>query len=111
MKFLVNQTTGAEPPCENAKEEPYTRIDVRTVSDPSLLGSEWARNDWYKRGTNHRTEDDLIKRDFDACGWMIELSTLEDIMAFIAKNGRIIMSPSDDNPSLSQIEIYNDYRE
>jgi hypothetical protein len=113
MKFEIYKTsTGYRfhpdyPPCEGAFMGEVMRVDTRNVDDPAKLTYYNALKDWYGRGTNHRVEGGHIKRDlgFDRV-WMVEISTLEELMNLIARTDRqqIVMDGLD-------IEIYDDYRE
>jgi hypothetical protein len=112
MKFKVERTSlfnGDEKPCENAFKEKYTRVDERTIDDPSK--NEYTKN-WYENGTNHRVENGHIKRDFVEEGWFMEISTLGELMQFIKDNGEdVVIGELFHNQSIIKIEIYDDYRE
>lgn len=109
MKFEIYKTSARycteAPPVEGAFLGEVMRVDTRTVDDPAKL--KYAADTWYKNGTNHRVENGKIKRDlgFDQV-WMVEISTLEELMNLIARTDRqqIVMDGLD-------IEIYDDYRE
>lgn len=93
---------------EEAKQEKYTKIDVRNASAPELIpfyngkSTDW----WYNEGTNHRVEDYLvydftisqqvvkpcIMRDYEEFGWFVEFETLEQLMNFLKNYPNAIVS-------------------
>ena len=114
MKYQVRRTNSYEgQPCPEAYEDAYIRFDVRTADDPAKIPrhrnqpTDW----WYSEGRNHRVEHGRIVRDFDARGWFVDINSLEELMAFYQRHGRIIIFPSWDNYTIPCIEIYDDYRE
>lgn len=115
MKFLVTRTSqwGDDvSPCPEARQETYTRIDERTTNDPAKVGAHLGEVDWwYGAGRNHRVERGCIKRDIDDTGWFVELSTLDELMAFVARHGELVIGPYYANPDIIRIEIYDSYRE
>ena len=116
MKCLVTRTSlqGDDdvPPCPEARRENYTRIDERTTDDPAKVGAHHGESDWwYSAGRNHRVERGCIKRDIDDTGWFVELSTLDELMAFVARHGELVIGPYYANPAITRIEIYDSYRE
>lgn len=110
MKFLVRRTSCLySKPCDEAVLEPFIYVDERTVDDPAKIPafngkSEW----WYKDGTNHRVIDGHICRDINSNGWFIEVSSLDELMQFYQKYGRLIFLP--ECRGVDGIEIYDDYR-
>ena len=119
MKFIIQRTSAyGEKPCEEAKLETITEVDVRVKDSPSKipmwrnLQPEEAERRWKSEGTNHRLVNNRIARDMGFISvWTIEINTLEELMAFRAKYGDIIVKQSDENPEYTTIEIYDDYRE
>ena len=112
MKFIISRTSNwsdEESPCCEAVREPHVRIDERTVDNPDKLnqGPEY----WYKLGQNHRVENGHIKRDFPYEAWSIEISSLEELLEFTKRYGRVIINEYCGNPTLNEIEIYDGYRE
>ncbi len=41
--------------------------------------------------------------------WYVEIGSLEELIAFIRRHGRIVLTPVEQGPD--HIEIYDDYRE
>lgn len=116
MKFKVSRTSnmdGSIKPCAGTFLEPFTRIDERTTNDPKKIPAFKNSNgeEWYRDGRNHRVEKGRIKRDFDDAGWFIEIKSLEDLVKFYRVHGEIIIRSCWRNPSIIEIEIYDDYRE
>jgi hypothetical protein len=115
MKFRVSRTSiwSEAFPCEEAKKEPYIRIDRRTSDAPEKIPAfagkdpEW----WYSEGRNHRVVNGMIEREFDTEGWFIEINTLEELMAFEGKYGKVIVSRAPDADNMNTIEIYDGWRE
>lgn len=116
MKFAIFRTGGFsyhKKPCKEARKEAFVRVDERTVDDPRKI-PVYIDSDggWYNDGRNHRVENGHIKRDFDDEHFVIEINSLDELMEFVKKYGRIVVNPkawTDD--TLPQIEIYDDYRE
>ncbi len=57
-------------------------IDIRYVSDPSLLNYKPDRDEWYTTGSNHRVINGNIARDFEREFYAIELDSLQDLIDF-----------------------------
>ena len=63
------------------------RIDERCVSKPENIpahkgeSTDW----WYREGKNHRVKNNHIQRDFEEEFYVIELSTIEDLLNFQKK--------------------------
>ena len=100
MKYIVTRASlwnNDIAPCKGAIQEDCTRIDERTVSKPERIGGrpsqtkEEIAQEWYSQGKNHRVERGHIKRDFHATYWTIIINTLEELMAFRRKHGRLIV--------------------
>jgi len=95
MKFIVDRTSlygNEDKPCEGAFRGKVLFVDERTVDNTSKIPtyrgeSEW----WYRKGMNHRVENGCIKRDFEKEVWFIEIDSLEDLMRFVEKHGRIVI--------------------
>ena len=116
MRFKVRRTSEYDSkPCEGAYQYDCLSVDERTVGDPVELKIPWARETWYKDGSNHRVEDGHIKRDFEETVWAIDIPDLAALRAFAEDKGEIIISVGggyrDDSGVLATLEIYDDYRE
>jgi hypothetical protein len=110
MLFHVTRT-GIDDgrPCDEAFLRDIARVDERATNDPALIPAYKNSPDkWYADGTNHRVENGHIKRDFVVSEWCAELSSLDDLLALISRNGRIVVGPSYLNNGMTQIEI-DDY--
>lgn len=109
MKFPIKRTSAqykeVKPrPCDEAYIE---RTEPVTVYNHRMLNP--TPTDWHESGRNHRVHEEPylglydIKED-DTPVWMIELSTLEELLALHDKYGEIVLTDG-------QIEIYDSYRE
>lgn len=116
MKYLINRVSCYDkPPCEEAKEEIYIRIDIRNCDCPSKIhmfngNKKLADKYWFNDGFNHRVENSQIKRDLEDKDWFIELNSIEEINKFVKKYGDIVIKPPSDS-IFYKLEIYDDYRE
>jgi hypothetical protein len=111
MKFLISRTSvwdEAKQPYEKAYRDKYIQVDTRKVDDPKKLK---LKVDWYSEGKNHRVENRYIKRDFESTGWFIDLETLEDLIKLKNEVGDIVIQSSFQNEEITEIEIYDGYRE
>lgn len=119
MKYMVSRTSVWDSeikPCDEAFIDSYVRIDVRNVDDPLKIpyykgNIELVNKDWYGEGRNHRVENGCIMRDFDDKAWFINISTLKELNEFIKKYKSCVIGPSFNNGNITEIEIYDDYRE
>ena len=115
MEYIITRTSCHDieiPPCKEAYRRAYTRVDERTVDDPSKIQMLKRHPErWYSEGKNHRVENGHIKRDFDDEAWFIEVKDLDALNALPKKYGSIIISDSRETPNIPAIEIYDDYRE
>lgn len=113
MKFLVTRTSAPvldDPaPCKGAFRETYISLDVRTVNDPAKL--KIGGDDWYKLGANHRVEHGCIVREFEREAWFIEIADLDALIKFYQENGNLVITGRYDSPTITELEIYDDYRE
>ena len=85
--------------------------------DQRTFQSEEEHNDklkekWRDEGQNHRITETGIARDFEDENWFIRINTFKGLINFIDKYGRIIINLSSTwNKDISEIEIYDDWRE
>jgi hypothetical protein len=113
MLFHVTRT-GIDDgqPCDEAFLRDIIRVDERTAGDPALIPAyKNSPEKWYTDGTNHRVENGHIKRDFVVSEWCVEIDSLQELLAFVSRNGQIVFGPSYLNNGMTRIEIYDDYRE
>lgn len=120
MRFAVSRTSifnEEEKPIEECFEAEYTLVDIRSVDDPvkiPIYGNDRdvANKDWYGKGTNHRLINNCIARDLGKeKGWFVEIKSLEDLIKFYKKYGRLIIQSKEGAEGVIEIEIYDDYRE
>lgn len=116
MKFRITRTSNSDkeiPPCEEAIREDCLVIDQRWFKTVEEYAERCPDDPWFSRGSNHRVTKHGIARDFPNEQWVIEINSLEELLAFSKKHidNRLVINTIDwynYNPS---IEIYDDYRE
>jgi len=100
MKFIVSRkrvsVTGSKRVCDEAKQEDLTPLDYRTVKSLEEAKKKVWYKDWLKGGINHREEDGMVVCDKKekARHWVIEINSLEELLAFQSKYGSIMISNS-----------------
>lgn len=62
---------------------------------------------------NRINERGYIQREFpnDSIGWFIEINSLEELMNFKNRYGDIVITNCWENQNITEIEIYDTYRE
>lgn len=123
MKFRIFRTTSnryenEKSPCPEAKsEDVMMSITQSSLGQDGLDAKKWVGPlpefflSW--RGTNHRIEDGLFKRDEGMQSiFTIDFSDWSEFVAFGRKYGRLVVD-MDKVPEygLPTIEIYDDHRE
>lgn len=115
MKFIIKRASewdDAVKPCEEAKLEKivFTEVVESLERNTNDGGKTWYTDINY---FNHRkTENNEFARDFYENMFTIEINTLEELMAFKAKYGDIILEePWQGECEYQQIKIYDDYIE
>jgi hypothetical protein len=124
MIFLVDRTSkwGDGKPCKEARRIKIERWDTRTLSEKAYnreVQGLGGGSKWREIGKNHRTIKNgkwITRQIEDTKEWAIEIDSLEELMKFISKYGRIIISDyysagPEKNPKIHAIEIYDDRRE
>lgn len=100
MKFIIStkmvSLIESKKPCDEAEEKALTPLDyrdVRTIDEAK--GKIWYKN-WIEGGENHREEDGMIVCDkkTKVNQWVVDLNTLEELLAFQSKYGDIVISDS-----------------
>ncbi|NCU26025.1 hypothetical protein EOM86_04805 [Candidatus Nomurabacteria bacterium] len=114
MKFRITRTSSnyfyEKRPCEKAVKGTYLYTHTRTCTEEEFNRKFADREGlWRSKGINHRVNSrGYIQREDERKGFLIEINTLEELVAFVDEVGDIIISK--DNP-MPEIEIYDDYRE
>jgi hypothetical protein len=106
---LCSRTSAkGDKPCDEAFRVQLVNTDTRNCDDPKKIPvNRGTDGDWYTRGTNHRVEGGMIRRDMGTKEvWAVEL---QDVMAFVDKYGTFVLGR--DHDGFGTIEIYDDYRE
>lgn len=98
MNFVVSRkrmsVTENQKPCEEAKELELTPLDCRTVGTiEEAKGKIWYK-EWLEGGENHREENGMVVCDKKEKSkqWVVELNTLEELLAFQNKYEEISIS-------------------
>ncbi len=102
-------------PCEKAFKAKHEYWHTRTCTEDEFNKRFSDREGmWRSKGKNHSTLNDgqyITRQEKDAELWSIEINSIEELMAFVAHNGEIIIKPEGYNTKSPEIEIYDDYRE
>lgn len=100
MKFIVSRKRISvienKRPCDEAAEESLTPLDYRLVKTlEDAQGKIWYR-DWFESGENHREEGGMVvcEKKEKIKRWVIDMKTLEELIAFQGKYGEIVISDS-----------------
>lgn len=115
MKFIMRRASDFssvgddyDQPIESAVLEQLEVTQVKTYTFPN--------DDWFSTGRNHRTANDVpglpeqFVRDIDANYWTIELSSLDDLVGIMRREGRIIVEQEYGEP-FPTLLIYDSYIE
>lgn len=114
MKYIIDRASiwDDRQPCEEAFQEEVIFTDERNVDDPMKnihIGQSWyTEKGWF----NHRVENGHIKRDRKETKWVIEINSLNQLLDFMNKYGKIVIYPQAygiDN--YQEITIYDDWIE
>lgn len=99
MKFIITMAShwGDDRPCEEAKAETYTKTQQRL--------SQYVTEEWRNGGSNHREENGMALREIRLVRWVVNITSLKQLVEFQKKYGRLIL---EDNNGL---RIYDDYIE
>lgn len=116
MEFIITRSSdflSKKQPIDGSYQKEITRVDVRSISDPSEFDYPRLREEWYKAGTNHRVINGKIARDLGIEKvWVVNINTLEELMNFKDECGEdIIITASYIDHTTPEIEIYDSYRE
>lgn len=119
MKFLITRTSSWNSTDDlklskrwKITKENYDHIDCRTCKT-----FEDFEKKFYKKftddGINHEKFSGGIRRTFpNQCeGQFIEINTLEELIELYNECGDIIITQNINNGYITEIEIYDDYRE
>lgn len=107
--YLCSRTSAYhEKPCDEAFLVIRTYVDTRNCDDPKKIpANRGSDGDWYTKGTNHRVENGMIRRDLGVQeDWAVEITNLQE---FVDKYGPCVVYRNEDG--FCTIEIYDDYRE
>lgn len=120
MEFKISRTSiwGEDKPCKEAYEKKIIRIDERDFKSFEEHDNRFPNRKWESEGFNHKIlqpnnkyDTPHIYREFNDEIWAIEINTLEELINFHNKYGELVIKQSYENPNISEIEIYDDWRE
>ena len=121
MEFKISRTSlgNDKKPCDDAYRKKIIRIDERGFKSFEEHDEKLPKDKkWLERGFNHKILPpnekigyEHIYREFDDEIWAIEIKTLEELLELKRKYGEIIVSTAFENPSINELEIYDDWRE
>jgi hypothetical protein len=100
MKFIISKkimsVTTNKQVCDEAVLEELTPLDYRNVPSIEEAKKKIWYKDWIADGVNHREEDGMVvcekKNKFSQ--WIVEIDTLDELLAFQNKYGSINVSNS-----------------
>jgi hypothetical protein len=122
-RFLIRRTSNGysptdDPPCEGCERGTYPYWDVRTFKSFEEHDAKLTRERFVDRGTEHQVVRGprggavgIKRRLRDEDGWFREFTDLNDLLAFADEHGELVIGSALGNPSVREIEIYDDYRE
>ena|SRR5699024_5487659 len=113
MNFLITRTNDFtnSKPCEEAYEDIYISHDIRTLHSFEDFDEKF-KNKFEDNGRNHHINDEgYIQREFVKEGWFVSLNSLEELIHFKEKYGSLVIGNHFNNKNITEIEIYDGYRE
>lgn len=113
MEFMISRTSmwSDERPCEEAYMKKFKYKDIRLLKTFEEYDKKF-KEKFTDKGTNHRVNKwGYIEREFEDKGWFIKIDTLEELLEFTNKYGKIILDKSFLNHDIYSIEIYDFFRE
>ena len=100
MKFIISKkimsVTMNKQVCDEAVLEELTPLDYRKVPSIEEAKKKVWYKDWIADGVNHREEDGMVvcEKKNKSSKWVVELGSLEELLAFQGKYGSINISNS-----------------
>ena len=100
MKFIISKkimsVTMNKQVCDEAVLEELTPLDYRKVQSIEEAKKKIWYKDWIADGVNHREEDGMVvcEKKNKSSKWVVELGSLEELLAFQGKYGSINISNS-----------------
>lgn len=115
MNFILRRTSEwYGQPCKEAIMIKFQSWHTRTCTEKEynerFSGKEGGL--WRSKGKNHAItkEGYITRQEEDIEKWGIEIKTLEELLDFVNKYGKIVVA-FDNNYQNLKIEIYDNYRE
>lgn len=95
-----------EQPCEEAYQKQGQWIEENSPNAYRADGLDAMKGTrWLEEGRNHRVTPVSLLREVPDTGWFIQLNSLEELIAFVAKYGEVILYPD------NGLTIYDGYIE
>ena len=116
MKLIVTRTSDwLGKPCDEAKRAKATYLSsLNAKSLKEARSFPWFEA-WYNSTTNHRVDpkQGIVvgewKEKQDV--WVIEINSLDELLQFVQKYGRVVIQDSQYKEYPYEIEIYDTWRE
>jgi len=109
MKYHISRNLSfGRKPCPEAYPDGYTRVELRTVSNPERIPAfAGCYGDWFESGQAHVNSSSTISRHLDDQDWFVNI---DDLGSFIAKYGPIKLRAcvEDAAPGAMEIEMLDD---
>lgn len=116
-EFLISRVSAYdESPHDKAYKITYDRKEVRTLKTEKEFDRKFGDREglWRSKGVHHIiNEEGYIQRTHlnKNEGWAIKFSSLEELIEFSEENGSLVFTASSSSSCLSEIEIYDGWRE
>lgn len=107
MEFKIFRTSYYEDkPCEEAYEKITPQYGISTFNSFEAYDKRFGEGSWLAIGTEHKVLPNgrIQRRLGDQLEWYVTIDTLEELIKFIQKYGKLVINED-------FIEIYDYYRE
>lgn len=107
MQFIVSRSSqyGDARPCDEARQARVVGHTYWTFKSVAEASKKYPDKTFEKTPGGVRT---VGKRE---SAWVVDIDTIDDLMKFTSKHGSVVIQPWSHNHELTEIEIYDDYRE
>lgn len=118
MKFTVRRASNWNDKnilVDEAKRDSIVRVETRTLHSPEEFDEKFSNREgkWLSVGENHRLDENgWITRDNGMIDvWSIEINSLDELIKFCDKYGKVVINNCMWNKAYKEILIYDDYIE
>jgi len=100
MKFIISKrrvsVTENRQICDEAVQADLTPLDYRSIGSLEEAKKKIWYKDWINDGENHREEEGMVvcEKKEKSRQWVVEIGTLEELLAFQGKYGSINIADS-----------------